>query len=111
MKKNGTTEYYEEIETTKEYDGYFCSVSEAITISNTGKYMRLKNVSQIHQWAKNDGVSRWNSESIMCHAITGYCACLKWYGDSGYIGAKKRPDAVKKNKSGKNIRYIINRRP
>ena len=32
MKKNGTTEYYEEIETTKEYDGYFCSVSEAITI-------------------------------------------------------------------------------
>lgn len=33
------------------------------------------------------------------------------YGDSGYIGAKKRPDAVKKNKSGKNIKYIINRRP
>ena len=33
MKKNGTTEYYEEIETTKEYDGYFCSVSEAITNS------------------------------------------------------------------------------
>ncbi len=33
------------------------------------------------------------------------------FGDSGYIGAKKRPDAVKKNKSGKNIKYIINRRP
>lgn len=33
------------------------------------------------------------------------------YGDSGYIGAKKRHDAVRKNKSGKNIRYIINRRP
>ena len=33
------------------------------------------------------------------------------YGDSGYIGAKKRPDAVRKNKSGKNIKYIINRRP
>lgn len=33
------------------------------------------------------------------------------YGDSGYIGAKKRPEAVKKNKNGKNIRYIINRRP
>ena len=25
------------------------------------------------------------------------------YGDSGYIGAQKRPDAIKKNKSGKNI--------
>lgn len=33
------------------------------------------------------------------------------FGDSGYIGAKKRHDAVKKNKSGKNIKYIINRRP
>lgn len=33
------------------------------------------------------------------------------YGDSGYIGAKKRHNAVRKNKSGKNIRYIINRRP
>lgn len=33
------------------------------------------------------------------------------YGDSGYTGAKKRPDAIKKNKSGKNIKYIINRRP
>ena len=33
------------------------------------------------------------------------------YGDSGYIGAKKRPEAVKKNRDGKNIKYIINRRP
>lgn len=33
------------------------------------------------------------------------------YGDSGYIGAKKRPEAIRKNKNGKNIKYIINRRP
>ena len=33
------------------------------------------------------------------------------YGDSGYTGAKKRPEAIKKNKDGKNIKYIINRRP
>lgn len=33
------------------------------------------------------------------------------YGDSGYIGAKKRPEAIKKNKDEKNIKYIINRRP
>lgn len=33
------------------------------------------------------------------------------YGDSGYIGAEKRPDAVKRNKSGRKIKYIINRRP
>lgn len=33
------------------------------------------------------------------------------YGDSGYIGAEKREDAVKKNKKGKKIRYKTNRRP
>ncbi len=32
-------------------------------------------------------------------------------GDSGYLGAEKREDAVTRNKSGKKIRYKINRRP
>ena len=33
------------------------------------------------------------------------------YGDSGYLGAEKREDAVVQNKQGKKIRYKINRRP
>ena len=33
------------------------------------------------------------------------------YGDSGYIGAEKREDAVVKNKQGKKIKYKTNRRP
>lgn len=33
------------------------------------------------------------------------------YGDSGYLGAEKREDAVTKNKQGKKIRYQVNRRP
>jgi IS5 family transposase len=33
------------------------------------------------------------------------------YGDSGYLGAEKREDAVKHNKAGRKIRYKINRRP
>lgn len=33
------------------------------------------------------------------------------YGDSGYLGAEKREDAVKHNKQGKAIRFKINRRP
>lgn len=33
------------------------------------------------------------------------------YGDSGYLGADKREDAVIRNKKGKKIRYKINRRP
>ena len=33
------------------------------------------------------------------------------YGDSGYLGAEKREDAVIRNNSGKKIKYKINRRP
>ncbi len=33
------------------------------------------------------------------------------HGDSGYLGAEKREDAVTHNKQGKKIRYKINRRP
>lgn len=32
-------------------------------------------------------------------------------GDSGYLGAEKRKDAIIRNKNGKKIKYIINRRP
>ena len=32
------------------------------------------------------------------------------YGDAGYIGADKRADAIKYNKKGKKIKYIINRK-
>ena len=33
------------------------------------------------------------------------------YGDSGYLGAEKRPEALKKNKAGKSVHYKINCRP
>ena len=33
------------------------------------------------------------------------------YGDSGYIGADKRDNAVIRNKNGKKIKYKINRKP
>ena len=33
------------------------------------------------------------------------------YGDSGYLGAEKRKEAVLRNNNGKKIRYKINRRP
>ena len=33
------------------------------------------------------------------------------YGDSGYLGADKRENAITKNSSGKRIRYKLNRRP
>ena len=33
------------------------------------------------------------------------------YGDSGYLGAGNREDAIVRNKSGRKIKYKINRRP
>lgn len=32
-------------------------------------------------------------------------------GDSGYLGANKRPEAIKRNSKGKKIKYLISRRP
>ena len=32
------------------------------------------------------------------------------YGDSGYLGAEKREEAVLRNKNGRKVRYKINRR-
>ena len=50
------------------------------------------------------------------HDVTGTSERLtgeeeEVYGDSGYLGAEKRPEALKKNKAGKSVHYKINRRP
>lgn len=72
MKKNGITEYFEEVETEEEYDGYFCSISELITISILGSICGLRNVRQIHQWASSARVSgflkeRFGIEHVPCY--------------------------------------------
>ena len=33
------------------------------------------------------------------------------HGDSGYVGAQKRPEAIIRNKKGKKIKYLICRKP
>ena len=64
MMNNTITEYFTEVETIKEYNGYFCSVAEAITIVIVGSISGLKNVSQIHQWATDDRVSGFLKEKF-----------------------------------------------
>jgi predicted transposase YbfD/YdcC len=61
---NGITEYFEDIELYEEYDGYFCSVPEVITIAILGSICGLRNVHQIHQWATNDRVSEFLKEKF-----------------------------------------------
>ena len=72
MKNNGITEYYEDIELTEEYDGYFCSVQEVITIVILGCLCGLRNVRQIHQWAANDKVSEFLKEKFAINHVPCY---------------------------------------
>ena len=50
-------EYFSEVETTKEHNGYFCSVGEALTVVILGTLCGLKNVSQISQWSEEENLS------------------------------------------------------
>ena len=47
-------EYFEEVETTKEYDGYYYQAADIISIVVLGSLCGLRNVNQLHQWAKNE---------------------------------------------------------
>lgn len=66
------TEYFEDVETTREYNGYFCSVAEAITIIILGSICGLKNISQIHPWAASDRVNEFLKEKFRIENIPCY---------------------------------------
>lgn len=72
MEKNIITQYFEDVETTKEYNGYFCSVAEAITIVILGSICGLKNISQIHQWAASDRVGEFLKEKFGIENVPCY---------------------------------------
>lgn len=56
----------------EEYNGYFCRISEVITIMILGSMCGLKNVSQIHQWASNDRVSEFLKEKFGINHVPYY---------------------------------------
>jgi len=66
------TEHLTELETSKEYKGYFCSVRNAVTIVTLGTICGLRNVSQIHQWAENPRVSEFLREQFEIEAVPCY---------------------------------------
>ena len=72
MKNNGITEYFEEVEITREYDGYYYSIAESITIVILGSICGLKNISQIHQWAESEKVSEFLKERFEINRIPCY---------------------------------------
>lgn len=66
------TEYFADVETAKEHNGYFCSVGEALTIVILGSFCGLRNVSQIHQWASNARVREFLLRSFGIDTIPCY---------------------------------------
>lgn len=75
MEKNLITPYFEEVETTREYNGYFCSVPEVITTVILGSICGLQNISQIHQWAASDRVKEFLKEKFDIKNIP----CYYWF--------------------------------
>jgi predicted transposase YbfD/YdcC len=65
-------EYFTDVETTEEYNGYFCSVEGALTIVILGSFCGLRNVNQIHQWACNKRVRAFLSEHFGIERIPCY---------------------------------------
>ena len=72
MKAERLLEYMEEVESEREYDGYYYSLGEALTIVVLGSLCGLKNVSQIHQWAESERTREWLKEKFAIERIPCY---------------------------------------
>jgi predicted transposase YbfD/YdcC len=66
------TEFFVDVETTKEHNGYFCSVGEALTIVILGSICGLRNVNQIQQWATSQRVREFLMEYFHIEDIPCY---------------------------------------
>ena len=62
----------EEVESEREYDGYYYSLGEALSIVVLGSLCGLKNVSQIHQWAESERTREWLKEKFAIERIPCY---------------------------------------
>ena len=62
----------DELETEVEYDGYFCSIKDAVIIITLGSMCELKSVMRIHSWATTGTVSKFLAESFGIKRIPCY---------------------------------------
>ena len=62
----------DKLETEVEYDGYFCSIKDAVVIVTLGSMCELKSVMRIHSWAKTKTVSKFLAESFGIKRIPCY---------------------------------------
>ena len=67
------TEHFQNVETTREHNGYYYSVGRALTIVILGSICGLRNPSQIHQWASHQKIlsfldEYFNITSVPCYS-------------------------------------------
>ena len=65
-------EALEELETEKEYDGYFCSIKDAVIIVILGSLCELRSVKRIHMWAQAEHVRRFLAEKFNIKRLPCY---------------------------------------
>jgi predicted transposase YbfD/YdcC len=65
-------EYFANVETTEEHNGYYYNVGETLTIVILGSFCGLNNASQIHQWAVNQRVAEFLREQFKIEKIPCY---------------------------------------
>ena len=54
----------DELETEVEYDGYFCSIKDALIIVTLGSMCELKGGMRIHSWVTTATASKFLAESF-----------------------------------------------
>jgi hypothetical protein len=64
--------YFEEVETTRTYDGYWYSVKNVIVISILGSLCGLKNMIMIVEWAKSPAVTKFLQEKLKIPRVPCY---------------------------------------
>lgn len=62
----------DELETEVEYDGYFCSVKDAVAIVTLGSLCELKSVMRIHAWASTETVRNFLAKEFKIEHIPCY---------------------------------------
>ncbi len=65
-------EYFSEVETVREHNGYFCDIGDVLTIVILGSLCGLRNVNQIHQWASSARVSTFLAQHFGIMKIPCY---------------------------------------
>ena len=72
MKWEELEDALEVLETEREYDGYFCSIKDAVIIVILGSLCDLQSVKKIHQWAVSAHVKKFLTETFGIKRIPCY---------------------------------------